>query len=153
MATFRVLRRAEVLRRRLIEVEREQARTLFSVGALATEPTAALAAEMRARGFAVLDPQEERRLPGLMLQAGCWVVWRGRGVGTTAREGAVLSVLMAAWPRPVPALVLQRAVWGGGEPLDTRTYVGCLRRKLPGLIETVVPGGGYRLRLDAEASS
>lgn len=110
-----------------------------------------LVGELRRRGYAVFELGRDLELPGLVVRGGASsLVWRGREVGLSAREADVLRVLAAAWPGPVTSRALLRAIWGlYAEENLPRMYVRYLRRKAPGLIETLQPNGaGYRLALE-----
>jgi DNA-binding response OmpR family regulator len=116
--------------------------------------TAEITDELRRRGLLVVDPRGGRVLPGLSIETGgCRVRWRGGAVGLSRREGEVLAVLASAWPGAVRGDRLRFAVWGSyAEENIQRAYVCYLRVKLPGLIETLPVGAGYRLALAEEAS-
>ena len=120
------------------------------------EPAAArltddeLADELRRRGFVVVDARGGAVLGDLELHRGrAAATWRGRTVGLAPREGDVLAALMTSWPRPVRAARLTWAVWGDAAcENNARVYVAELRRRLPGLIETLRQCGGYRLAIE-----
>lgn len=117
----------------------------------ADAPSAALALELRWRGFVVLDPRDGIALPGFVLHAnGRTATVDGVEHLLTARERQVLVVLARAWPEALRAAAIQEAVWGHRCPSpstphgDAHTYLCCLLRDHPGLIARVGPGL-YRL--------
>ena len=121
--------------------------------------TAELTAELHRRGLVVLDGKTPRRLPGLVVYpGGQLVVWRGVEHAFHPTEGRVLVALAGLWPRPIRARDLTQAVWGRYAAYNLASvYVRYIRRRAPGLVETLGPrgtvarGGGYRLALGGEA--
>lgn len=109
-----------------------------------------LAAECRRRGYAVFRVGADLVLPGVVVRTDRHaLVWGRREIAFTAREGEVVRVLAAAWPRGVRKETLLQEVWGGHvAPHTVSVYVRYLRRKAPGLIETLRHYAGYRLCLE-----
>ena len=82
---------------------------------------------------------------------------RGTTIDLTAREYALLDLLMRRSDAIVPKTVLLDEVWGPdfeGDPNIVEVYIGYVRRKIdaPFEIQTIltVRGAGYRLVADAE---
>jgi two-component system OmpR family response regulator len=84
----------------------------------------------------------------------------GTEIGLTAREAALLAVLMEHADGVVDKRALLEEVWGAdftGDPNIVEVYVGYLRRKIDQPFGThtllTVRGVGYRLVADSEAES
>lgn len=117
--------------------------------ALGEIPTFALTAELERRGVREAPDPVAVELPGLTVDpVGSTVVWRGDEYAVSGRQMEMLYVLAVArrdGRRWLATPRLGYEVFRGFDPesarFSTQTYLCYLRKRFPGLIESVRTGG------------